>query len=131
MHELSVAEEILRIAITRAQAEQATRIESIRVAVGVLTTYLDESLRFYWDAITEGTIAEGSSIEFTRVEGRLRCLGCRHEYAAQTAEFQCPQCGGLWTQSLAGNECFVESIEIDVDQDMGQIDTKLQGAVCR
>jgi hydrogenase nickel incorporation protein HypA/HybF len=112
MHELSVAQDILQIAIRKARAEGATRIEGIRVAVGVLTTYVDDSLRFYWDSITEGTIAEGSTIEFVRIEGRVKCLSCRHEYATQTAEFRCPCCGGLWTQSLAGNECFVDSIEV-------------------
>ncbi len=113
MHELSVAQSILRIAIAKARAEGATRVENIRVAVGALTTYMDDSLRFYWDLITEGTPAAGSTIEFIRVEGRIRCLSCDTEYATNDAELRCPACGGLWTRPLAGNECFVESIDIE------------------
>jgi hydrogenase nickel incorporation protein HypA/HybF len=109
---MSVAQSILEIAIARARAEGATRIENIRVAVGALTTYVDDSLRFYWDSMTEGTLAEGSTIEFTRIEGRVRCLSCRHEYATDDSDLRCPRCNGLWTLSLTGNECYVDSIDV-------------------
>jgi hydrogenase nickel incorporation protein HypA/HybF len=116
MHELSVAEHILEIALSKARTERATRVENIRVAVGALTTYMDESLRFYWGSVTEDTMASGSTIEFRHIQGRLRCLNCSREFSADNSDFECPQCGGLWTQPLAGNECFVESIDIETDE---------------
>jgi hydrogenase nickel incorporation protein HypA/HybF len=112
MHELSIAQSILDIATARARAEGATRILSIRVAIGALTAYVDESLKFYWDSISEGTEAAGSEIEFVHMEGRLRCLNCAAEFTTTTAEFECPKCGGLWTHPLAGDECYVDSIEV-------------------
>jgi hydrogenase nickel incorporation protein HypA/HybF len=125
MHELSVAQSILDITVAKARAEGATRIQSIRVTIGALTTYMDESLRFYWDSITEGTPAEGSTIEFTRVEGRLLCLCCSTEFATNDPEFQCPKCGSMWTRPLAGDECFVDSIDID------RAEIEQEEAVCR
>jgi hydrogenase nickel incorporation protein HypA/HybF len=112
MHELSIAQSILDIAVAKAKAEGATRVMSIRVAIGALTAYVDESLKFYWDSITEGTSAEGSSIEFVHIEGKLRCLNCSREFTTPAAHFECPYCGGLWTHTLAGDECYVDSIEV-------------------
>ncbi len=112
MHELSIAQSILEIALSRARAEGAARVLSVRVAVGALTSFVDESLRFYWGTIAEGTAAAGSEIEFVHVDGRLRCLSCEREFTTKTAVFECPDCGGLWTHPLAGDECYVDSIEV-------------------
>jgi hydrogenase nickel incorporation protein HypA/HybF len=116
MHELSVAQSILDTALARAAAVGATRIESIRLTVGALTAFIDESVRFYWDSITEGTAAEGSTIDFTHIEGRLRCLCCDTEYTTHEPDTACPVCGSLWTLALAGNECYLDSIDVQEEE---------------
>jgi hydrogenase nickel incorporation protein HypA/HybF len=113
MHELSIAESILEIALTNARAEGATRILHIRVVVGALTAYVNDSLQLCWDFVTEGTLAAGSSIEFIRTPGLLQCLNCFTRFSTMVNDFQCPQCAGLWTHALAGEECYVDAIEID------------------
>jgi hydrogenase nickel incorporation protein HypA/HybF len=113
MHELSIAQSILEIALTNARAEGATRILNIRVVVGALTTYVNESLQLCWDFVTEGTLAAGSSIELIRTPGLVQCLNCFTRFSTMDTDFRCPQCGGLWRHALAGEECYVDAIDID------------------
>jgi hydrogenase nickel incorporation protein HypA/HybF len=114
MHELSVAQSILEIAVVKARVEGAARITNIRVVIGALTTYVDDSLRFYWDSIAEGTLAAGSTIEFVHRPGLLGCLSCDAQFSTTEADFQCPECGGLWTQPLDGEDCYVDAIDVDL-----------------
>lgn len=113
MHELSVTEEMLRIATEHAQEAQAKRITSIHLVVGDLSSIVDDSVQFYFDFLSKGTIAEGARLRFTRVAPRLRCRKCGGEFAMRPMDWTCPHCGAAGGDVVAGREFYLDAIEVE------------------
>ena len=76
MHELSVTESILAIALRHAGQAEAKRVTELNLVIGQLATIVDDSVQFYWDIISENTIAEGASLHFRRLPLELLCQLC-------------------------------------------------------
>jgi hydrogenase nickel incorporation protein HypA/HybF len=113
MHELPITESILEIAQRHAKQAGATRISDIFLVIGQLSSVIDDSVRFYWDMISEGTLAEGAQLHFRRVPAEFSCLDCQAGYQPEGEDFACPQCGSANVKLTAGGEFQVEAIEID------------------
>jgi hydrogenase nickel incorporation protein HypA/HybF len=113
MHELSIAESMVDIVLRHAGEAGATKVTSVRVLIGELSTFVDESIELYWRELTRGTVAEGARLEFQREAGTLLCLSCSKEFPVHTPEFLCPHCGSAQALPSGGRECYVESIEVE------------------
>jgi len=113
MHELSVTESILKICITHAQQAGALRVNTINLVIGRLSSIVDDSVQFYWDIISEGTVCDGAKLAFTRLPAQLVCLDCGKEYSFDTDMIPCPVCQGIHTRVVSGDQFYVDSIEIE------------------
>lgn len=113
MHELPVTESILSIALKHATAANARRVTDIHIVLGRFSSIVDDSVQFYWDLISQGTICQGATLHFIRVSPRMRCNDCHLEFEPEEGIQPCPQCGGINLQLIAGDEFYVESIEIE------------------
>lgn len=60
MHELSVTENILEIAIRHAERADARQIKDLYLVIGDLSSIIDDLVQFYWEILTKNTIAEKS-----------------------------------------------------------------------
>lgn len=112
MHELSVTQSVLEIATRHAQKAGATRITGIDLVIGQLSSIVDDSVQFYWDFISQGTLAEGAILNFRRIPVELSCLDCSEKYHPSGDDFTCPACGSFRIKVCSGEEFFVESIEV-------------------
>jgi hydrogenase nickel incorporation protein HypA/HybF len=113
MHELAVTESLLEIAIRHAQAQNARRITSLYLVIGQWSSIVDESVQFYWDIISDGTIAKGAALHFQRVPVVLTCQGCGNDYSPANEEFACPHCGGTHAKVKTGDEFHLEAIDVE------------------
>jgi hydrogenase nickel incorporation protein HypA/HybF len=113
MHELSVTESILKIALRHAGQSQAVKITDLYLVIGQLSSIVDDSVQFYWEIITKGTLAEGSRLHFTRIPTQLSCLDCGLRYSPQDEDLACPTCDSIRVKIIAGEEFQLESIEIE------------------
>jgi hydrogenase nickel incorporation protein HypA/HybF len=113
MHELSITENILEIAVRHGNQANATRITDLYLVIGQLSSVIDDSVQFYWDMISKDTIAEGAHLHFRRIPTKLLCLQCKGEYEPTEADLACPTCGSHKIQVIAGDEFFMEAIEIE------------------
>jgi hydrogenase nickel incorporation protein HypA/HybF len=113
MHELSVTESILSIAQQHAQHSQASRVTDIHIIVGQLASIVDDSVQFYWDIISQGTICEGAQLHFERIPATLLCLECNTEYQIQSVLTPCPTCNSYRVKVISGEQFWLESIEIE------------------
>jgi len=113
MHELAVTESLLEIAIRHARAQNAHRITDLYLVLGQWSSIVDDSIQFYWDSLSDGTIAQGATLHFRRVPVLLACLDCGTEYHPTNEEFACPHCGGTHTKIKTGEEFKLEAIDVD------------------
>ena len=112
MHELPVTESILQIALRHAEQASAAQITDIYLVIGQLSTIIDESIRFYWDLLGEGTAAEGSKLHFERLELVMQCQACQHKFTPKDLEYGCPACEALELDIVQGNEFYMDSIQV-------------------
>lgn len=113
MHELSVTQSILNIALDRAEKANARRVTDLHIVMGELLTMVDDSIQFYWDIIARDTIAEKAKLHFRRVPVEMQCRSCSETFRPTGEEFACPTCGSLSLKVIRGEEFFVEAIDIE------------------
>ncbi len=113
MHELPITQSILDIALRHAEKAGARRVTDLHLVIGRLSYVVDDSIRFYWDTIAKGTIAEGARLHFQRVPAELLCLDCNHRYAPDDETLACPKCQSVRVKVAAGDEFRLESIDVE------------------
>ena len=113
MHELSVTESILEIAQKYAREAQATRVSDLYLVIGRLSSIVDDSVQFYWEILTEGTLCAGSKLHFQRVPAQLICLECGNQYTLDRELEPCPACDSAKVKVTSGDQFFLDSIEIE------------------
>jgi len=112
MHELSITQNILEIATKQAELAGATKVTKVYLVIGKLSSIIDDSVQFYWDIISKGSVAENATLQFHRIQAELECLKCHHHYILENELIPCPKCGSIQIVFLTGEEFFMESIEI-------------------
>lgn len=115
MHELAITQSILEIALRHAP-EPDQRITAINLVVGQLSSMIDDCVQFYWDIISENTLAHGATLHFRRIPAEFTCRDCGQRYPMQGDDFTCPACGSAAVRVTAGEEFLVESIEVETGQ---------------
>jgi hydrogenase nickel incorporation protein HypA/HybF len=113
MHELSITESILDIALRHAKDAQASKITDIYLVIGQLSSVVDNSVQFYWDIISNDTLAEGSKLHFKRIPTEMQCQDCKNLYRPSENEFACPNCHSMNIKIISGNEFYLESIGVE------------------
>ena len=91
------------IALRHARSAQAKRVTDVYLVIGQLSSIVDDSVQFYWEIISKGTLAEGSRLHFERILTRLNCLDCNHQYSPSEADFSCPACESIRVKVIAGD----------------------------
>ncbi len=112
MHELSITEDILRIVSEHATSADATSVTEIQLVIGELASFIDDSIQFYFDILSPGTVAEGAVLHFRRIKTRFRCRQCGQEFTPEDRNWICPACSALGGDVIAGKEFYVESITV-------------------
>jgi len=112
VHELSVCEQILSVAIDAATRAGAKKVTRVRVKHGQLRAIVPPIMAHYFEFLTKDTIAEGAKLEMEVVEPRARCKSCEEEYDVTGFNFKCPKCEKEEPELLSGMELFLEDIEV-------------------
>ncbi len=110
MHELSITQGILDIAVKNAGAR---KVKKINLVIGQFSSIVDDSIQFYWDIISKDTPAEGSTLHFERIPGEMTCRACGHVFRPNGETFACPSCSSISVRISKGNEFQVESIDVE------------------
>ena len=121
MHELPVTESILKIVLEQAHQAGAVRVSDVYLVIGDLSSIVDDSVQFYWEILSQGTIAEAARLHFRRIPFELTCQDCGHRFTPGGSDYLCPACGGFHVQITGGNEFYVESITVLEPEDLEDI----------
>ncbi|MFN2121218.1 MAG: hydrogenase maturation nickel metallochaperone HypA [Anaerolineales bacterium] len=112
MHERNATQGLLDKAIQRAAEKHARRITDAYVVMGAHSDYSEESVRFFWAELSKGTAAEEARLHFRKIEAELQCMACFTRYRPVGAAIQCPKCGSNGARVLAGDEFYMEAVDV-------------------
>ena len=118
VHELAVTQRVLDIALEKAAEANATRVTGIKLVIGEMSNIVDDCVQFYFDFLSQDSIASGATLAFERIPAKLRCRQCGHSFALNGLPWNCPRCNQWDVEILTGQELYVDSIEVD-DEDTG------------
>ncbi|MBK9115218.1 MAG: hydrogenase maturation nickel metallochaperone HypA [Betaproteobacteria bacterium] len=112
MHEVALAEGVMRIVAEAAARHDATRVHTVWVELGALAHVEPDALRFCFDAVTRGSVAEGAALEIATKPGSAWCLPCGGQVPLARLGDACPLCGSYQLSVIAGEEMRVKEIGI-------------------
>jgi hydrogenase nickel incorporation protein HypA/HybF len=113
MHEMSLTESIVEIAVETAQREGANRVRRVFVDVGLLSHVEPEALLFCFAAVSAGTTAAGATLEIQRIPGAGWCADCAMTVPLAERFGPCPVCGRHHVKMTAGDEMRVREMEVE------------------
>lgn len=113
MHEMSLAEGVLQLVEDTARREGAARVKTVVLEIGRLSSVEPEALKFCFEAVTRGSLADGAALEIIAVPGAGLCLACGETVPLAELYGACPDCGSHQVQATAGTEMRVKEIEIE------------------
>ncbi len=115
MHELSIAESVVRIASAHAAGRRVTRVD---LRVGHLRQVVPASLEFSFELLADGTAVEGAELVIETVPAAGRCRTCGDESEQEGLPLRCARCGGLDVEVTGGEELLVDSLELEEETEL-------------
>lgn len=117
MHELSVTEGLLNIITDQVKGTDVTRVYQVNLVIGDLASIVDESVQFYFDILSKGTVAEGAALSIDRVAPEFSCRACGLISHGRSGTYRCIGCGGNDLQITKGEEFYIDTIEVESASD--------------
>jgi hydrogenase nickel incorporation protein HypA/HybF len=115
MHEHSVTEHMLSVALAAAEQAGAGHITGIHLIIGDLSGITEDSVRFYFDMLSPGTPAEGAHLDFRREEALATCLDCGEQFVSSDpgGHFArpCPACASARILIEGGDRFYLDSVD--------------------
>jgi hydrogenase nickel incorporation protein HypA/HybF len=113
MHEMSLCEGVLRILEEQALANNFTRVKTVWLEIGDLSSVEKEAMRFGFDVVMKGSLADGAKLEIIEVPGQAWCLQCMKPVTIKQRYDACGDCGGHQLQVTGGEEMRIRELEVD------------------
>ena len=112
MHEVALCEGVLRILQEQAATREFRRVKAVWLELGELSCAEPEAMRFCFEAVTRGTLADSARLEIIRTPGRAWCMACCETVPVAARFDPCPRCGGHQLQVTTGDEMRIKELEV-------------------
>jgi len=121
VHEFSITSQIVQNVLAEAEKRGAKKVTEVNLVIGKLTFLGLDQVRFAYEVITKGTIAEGSKLVIEEQEGFVKCSNCGYQgdfkyeddplYHVPVPTLKCPKCSNT-VSITAGKECTIRNIKM-------------------
>ena len=83
-----------RLSLTMPERQRPKRVLKVNLVIGELTSFVGESIQFYFDMLSKETEAEGASLSISRIPAKATCKQCKMEFHPEGMDWFCPACKG-------------------------------------
>jgi len=108
-----VTQSLVDMVLEEAEKREVKKVTKVTVVIGELTGLESESIKFYFDILSENTVAEGAELTFKIIKAQFKCRQCGTIFERSNFTFNCPVCGGVGVLVNKGKEFYIESIEVE------------------
>ncbi|MCW9035697.1 MAG: hydrogenase maturation nickel metallochaperone HypA [Rhodospirillales bacterium] len=112
MHEMSLCEGIVQVIEDQAKEQNYKSVVKVWLEIGALAGVEIEALRFGFDVVTKGSVAEDAELEIIKVEGTGWCMPCEKSVFVAERFDACPDCGSYQIQITSGDEMRIKELEV-------------------
>lgn len=110
---MSLAENVLQIIEDSARTQKFQRVRAVVLEIGALSSVEPDAMRFCFDALTSGSIAEGARLEIIEMPGAAHCSECGKTVVVREQYGLCPECGSARLQIVAGDRMRVKELKVE------------------
>ncbi len=109
MHEYSIVKSMINLCEKHANGKQ---IDSVVVKLGELGGVEPHFLKSCFDMFKEDTLCQDATMKINMVDIIIFCEDCKKETKVENFNFFCPNCDSPNTNTLTGQEMYIEYIEL-------------------
>lgn len=113
MHELSIAESIVKAVEAEVINAGGGKVSSIHLEIGDLSTLEADSLSFCFEIVSKDTSMESAKLVIEKVKGQAKCSACSALFSVSNYGEPCPQCQSIGFDLLSGREMKITQIELE------------------
>jgi len=112
MHEMALCEGVLQILEDNARTQGYRQVTAVFLEIGGLSGVELEAMRFSFEVVTRGTLADQARLEIVEVPGKAWCMQCSRTVPVKQRFDACPECGSYQLQVTEGDEMKVTQLEV-------------------
>lgn len=113
MHEMSLCEGVLKVLEDQARVQQFERVKTVWLEIGKLSSVEIESMRFSFDLVMKGSLADGAQLKIIELPGQAWCMQCMKTVVIKQRFDACHDCGSHQLQITGGEEMRIKELEVD------------------
>ena len=113
MHEMSLCESVLDILEQQSLQQHYCKVTKVWLEIGALSSVEPDAMRFCFDAVMQGSLADKARLEIITVQGRAWCLQCNKNVLIEQRYDTCPVCGGFKLQVNDGEQMRIKELEVE------------------
>jgi hydrogenase nickel incorporation protein HypA/HybF len=113
MHEMSLSEGVLQMIEAKSRTEGYTRVNAVHLEIGELAGVDLEAMRFSFDVVMRGTLADRARLEISAAPGAAWCMPCECNVHIARRFDPCPDCGSHQLHVTGGADMLLKSLEVE------------------
>jgi len=113
MHELSLCEGVLQILEEQARVQNYRKVKTVWLEIGALAGVDIPAMRFSYEVVSRGSIAEGSVLKITTLDATAWCMQCGKNVEVKQRFDPCPLCSRYQLQTTGGDEMRITELEVE------------------
>ena len=115
MHELSLANEVIKIAGYEAGKNNASLVSEITIEAGIFSGVEIDAFRSALEIVSKDTVLSDAHLKIIRINGQGYCNICNREFQMDNRIETCPDCNSFPAEIRKGYEFRVVSIVMEKD----------------
>lgn len=112
MHEMSLCEGIREILEQQAKSQNFHTVKTVWLEIGKLSSVEPSALRFGFEVVMKGSLAESAKLEIIEVDGQAWCFQCLQNVKIAHRYDGCPLCGAYQLQVNDGEQMRIKELEV-------------------
>ena len=110
MHELSLLENVRKILENHALKQNFSRVIKVTLEIGKLSCVEPDALRFGFDVVMQGSLAENAELIISELKGLGHCQQCGQQIKMETLYDPCVYCGSPFVKVIQGAEMKIKDL---------------------